>query len=73
MTSRKNSHGHIEHRREEAKVRQAAYGKLTPEQKLAQLDAALGKGKGAKKVRAQLDTITTVEKLKAKHNMPKEK
>ena len=35
MATRKNFEGRVKTRREEALVRQAAYGKLTPEQKLA--------------------------------------
>ena len=38
----------------EAKVRNEAWAKLTPEQQLASLDERLGKGIGAKKQRARI-------------------
>ena len=38
----------------EAKVRNEAWAKLTPEQQLASLDERLGKGIGAKKQRAKI-------------------
>ena len=38
----------------EAKVRNEAWAKLTPEQQLADLDRRLGKGIGAKKQRAKI-------------------
>ena len=38
----------------EAKVRNEAWAKLTPEQQLADLDRRLGKGIGAKKQRARI-------------------
>jgi len=41
-------------KREEALDRQAIYSKLTPQQKLADLDDKLGKGLGAVKQRARL-------------------
>ena len=41
-------------RQAEAKERQKAYDDLTPAQKIARLDAKLGKGVGAKKQRERL-------------------
>ena len=38
----------------EAKIRNEAWAKLTPEQQLASLDERLGKGIGAKKQRARI-------------------
>ena len=38
----------------EAKVRNEAWAKLTPEQQLSELDRRLGKGIGAKKQRAKI-------------------
>jgi septal ring factor EnvC (AmiA/AmiB activator) len=43
-----------EQRRTEAQLRQAEYDKLSPAQRIAALDARLGKGKGARKERARL-------------------
>jgi len=43
-----------EQRRQEAQARQQAYQQLTPQQRLAALDKALGPGLGAKKERARL-------------------
>lgn len=41
-------------KREAAQAREAAYGALSNEEKLARLDKRLGKGKGAKKERTRL-------------------
>jgi hypothetical protein len=41
-------------RQEEAKERNTAFKKLSKEEKIAKLDAKLGKGKGAKKQREKL-------------------
>ena len=42
-------------RQKEAKERQAAYDKLTPEQKIARLDELHGVGRGATKERKRLE------------------
>jgi Spy/CpxP family protein refolding chaperone len=52
--SKNHSNANKERRREEARQRQEAYDKLTPEQKVAQLDKLFGQGKGAKRQRARL-------------------
>lgn len=44
-----------ESRQSEAKERQEAYNKLSTSEKLAQLDKAFGKGKGATRQRARLN------------------
>ena len=49
-------------KREEAQERQAAYSKLTPQQKIAALDARLGKGVGAVKQRARLQELIKEQK-----------
>ncbi len=50
-------------RREEAVARQEEYDKLSLPQRVAKLDVLLGKGVGAKKVRAKLaKQMETVEK-----------
>jgi len=41
-------------RQEAAKLRQEATSKLTPQERLARLDAAFGPGQGAQKERAKL-------------------
>lgn len=41
-------------RKEEAKTRKTAYGKLTIDQKIEKLDVKFGKGIGAKKARKKL-------------------
>ena len=46
-------------RRDEAKVRQADWDKLTPAKKLKILDQRLGKGEGAKRERARLAALPT--------------
>lgn len=52
-----------EQKREAAKVRQAAYDKLSVKQKLARLDNLFGEGLGAKRERARL--VKTERKLEA--------
>lgn len=44
-------------RREEARARSEKWDKLSPEQKLQELDKRLGKDKGAKKQREKLKKI----------------
>lgn len=58
-------------RHEEAIVRQSAYDKRTPEQQLQILDERLGKGLGAKKERAKLNSI--IAQRAAKKNKKKQK
>ena len=41
-------------RQKDAKARQAAYDKLSPQEKIAHLDKKLGTGVGAKKQRAKI-------------------
>jgi len=75
-------------RQREAQERQEAYNKLSPTQKLALLDARLGKGVGAERQRARLteqinkpvkvavvvtDTTNDVAKKKAKERHAEEK
>lgn len=54
VRNRRVTHPRVKARREAAKARQAESDKRTPEERLARLDAAFGKGKGAKKERAKL-------------------
>lgn len=53
MTSQAR-HGNLQHRREEAVVRQAEWAKLSPAEQVAELDRRLGMGIGAVKQRARL-------------------
>ena len=56
-----------EKRKREAKERQEAYNKLSPQQKIASLDNKLGKGIGATKQRAKLQKeIETAKETKEK-------
>ena len=58
-------------RQDEAKERNAAYAKLTPAQKLARLDAKLGKDIGAIKQRSKLQAALNVQPIKsAKEDTP---
>lgn len=63
-----NFPGRTQQRRDDAKKRQEERDKRTPEQQLAQLDALLGVGIGARKERAKLEAINTVESLAKKFN-----
>lgn len=54
MSKKHNNKQAVEQRREEAKVRQEAYDKLTTQQKIERLDRELGVGVGAVKQRAKL-------------------
>ena len=47
----------LEEKQAEASERQKLYSKLTPQQKIADLDKRLGKGIGAKRQRAKLQTL----------------
>lgn len=53
-----------ENRRKEAQARQEQYDGLTPVEKIAALDARLGKGMGAAKERARLTALLTPKKKK---------
>lgn len=49
-------------KREEAQERNERYRRLTPQQKIAALDARLGKGVGAAKQRARLQELLKEQK-----------
>jgi len=51
-------------RKQGAQTRQEAYDKLTPKQKLEQLDKKYGIGIGAKKVRAKLAVLISQPPVK---------
>lgn len=55
----------------EAEARNAAHQALTPQQRLAKLDQAFGKGQGAKKERAKLEGL--LNKAPAPAPAPSEK
>ena len=60
----KNFPGRKQVKRQEAQVRQEAYDKLSPEQKLKLLDEKLGKDQGASKERAKLTKLLGQSQIK---------
>jgi len=62
MARAKNSQARKERLRKDSKLREEANSKLTPAERIAILDARLGKGVGAKKERARLNRLLEEEK-----------
>lgn len=60
--SLKNNPQRKEQRRQEAEERNARWAKLSPQQKIAELDKTFGAGKGAAKVRAKIAKQVKKEK-----------
>ncbi|MBI5153070.1 MAG: hypothetical protein HZA36_01260 [Parcubacteria group bacterium] len=61
--SRKARDKNLEAKREEAKGKVYDYSHKTPEERLAVLDAKLGKGVGARKERARLEAMVAAEQI----------